>query len=94
MVTVQSAIWERTAFHGRVIPVCGTVRLREDLEMKTKNQTTILFLAVALLCVVGRTSEAKDSGRQDPKPNILIMVPDTFFDITFFDMPALAVSPN
>ena len=44
--------------------------------MKTEKQTTILFLAVSLLCVVGKTSEGKDSGQRDGKPNILFIVSD------------------
>ncbi len=50
--------------------------------MKTKKQTTILFLAVSLLCVVGKTSEGKDSGQQDGKPNILFIAIDDLNDWT------------
>ncbi len=50
--------------------------------MKTKKQTTILFLAVTLLCVVGRASEAKDAGRQDGKPNVLFIAIDDLNDWT------------
>jgi len=50
--------------------------------MKAKKQTTILFLAVTLLCVVGKTSEGKDSGRQDGKPNILFIAIDDLNDWT------------
>ena len=50
--------------------------------MKTKKQTTILFLAVSLLCVVGKTSEGKDSGRQDGKPNVLFIAIDDLNDWT------------
>jgi len=50
--------------------------------MKAKKQTTILFLAVSLLCVVGKTSEGKESGRQDGKPNILFIAIDDLNDWT------------
>lgn len=50
--------------------------------MKTKNRTTILFLAVCLLCVIGTTSEAKDSGRQDGKPSVLFIAIDDLNDWT------------
>ncbi len=50
--------------------------------MKAKKQTTILFLAVSLLCVVGKTSEGKDSGRQGGKPNILFIAIDDLNDWT------------
>ncbi len=56
---------------------------REALEMKTKNQTTILFLAVALICVVGRASEANDSGSEKKqKPNVLFIAIDDLNDWT------------
>ena len=50
--------------------------------MKTKKQAAILFLAVSLLCVVGRASEAKDAGRQDGKPNVLFIAIDDLNDWT------------
>ena len=50
--------------------------------MKAKKQTTILFLAVFLLCVVGKTSEAKDFNQQDGKPNILFIAIDDLNDWT------------
>ena len=50
--------------------------------MKTKNQTTILFLAVALLCVVGWTNEAKADDQQDKKPNVLFIAIDDLNDWT------------
>lgn len=50
--------------------------------MKTKKQTTILILAVSLLCVVGTTGEAKDSGRQNGKPNVLFIAIDDLNDWT------------
>ena len=51
-------------------------------EMKTKKQTTILFLALTLLCVAGRASEAKDAGGQDAKPNVLFIAIDDLNDWT------------
>jgi arylsulfatase A-like enzyme len=50
--------------------------------MKTKKQTTILFLTVSLLCVVGKTSEGKDFNHQDGKPNILFIAIDDLNDWT------------
>jgi arylsulfatase A-like enzyme len=50
--------------------------------MKTKKQTTIIVLSVVLFCVAGKTSEAKDSGRQDGKPNILFIAIDDLNDWT------------
>ena len=50
--------------------------------MKTKKQTTIIVLSVVLFCVAGKTSEAKDSGRQDAKPNILFIAIDDLNDWT------------
>ena len=50
--------------------------------MKPKKQTTILFLAVFLLCVVGKTSEGKDFNQQDGKPNILFIAIDDLNDWT------------
>ena len=50
--------------------------------MKTKKQTTILLLAVSLLCLVGKASEGKDSGQQDGKPNILFIAIDDLNDWT------------
>ena len=50
--------------------------------MITKKQSTILFLAVSLFCVVGRTSEGKDYGRQNGKPNILFIAIDDLNDWT------------
>jgi len=50
--------------------------------MKTKTQITILFLAVTLLCVVGKTSEGKDFGRRDAKPNVLFIAIDDLNDWT------------
>ena len=50
--------------------------------MKTNKQSTILFLAVALLCVVGRTSEGQDSGQPDGKPNVLFIAIDDLNDWT------------
>ncbi|MDP6525365.1 MAG: sulfatase [Kiritimatiellia bacterium] len=50
--------------------------------VKTKKQTTILFLAVSLLCVAGKTSEGKDSVRQEGKPNILFIAIDDLNDWT------------
>lgn len=49
-----------------------------------KKQTTILFLAVAILCVAGATSEAQDSAQQDKKPNILFIAIDDLNDWTGF----------
>jgi arylsulfatase A-like enzyme len=50
--------------------------------MKITNQTTILLLAVVLFCVVGTTSEAKDSGQPDGKPNVLFIAIDDLNDWT------------
>ena len=50
--------------------------------MKTMKQTTILVLAVLLLCVADKTSEAKDSGRQVAKPNVLFIAIDDLNDWT------------
>jgi arylsulfatase A-like enzyme len=50
--------------------------------MKTKQQTTILFLAVSFLCVVGTTIEAKDSGQENAKPNVLFIAIDDLNDWT------------
>ena len=44
-------------------------------EMKTRKQTTILFLAVSLLCMTGQTS-AERSG----KPNVLFIAIDDLND--------------
>ena len=46
--------------------------------MKTKKQTTILFLALSLLCV----SEAKAAGQEDRKPNVLFIAIDDLNDWT------------
>ena len=50
--------------------------------MKTKHQKTILVLAAALFCLVGRTGEAKDSGQPNAKPNILFIAIDDLNDWT------------
>ena len=50
--------------------------------MNTKKQKTILLLAASLLCVVIKSSEAKDSGRQDGKPNVLFIAIDDLNDWT------------
>ena len=50
--------------------------------MNTARQTTILFLAVSLLCVAGKDSEANDTGRQDWKPNVLFIAIDDLNDWT------------
>lgn len=50
--------------------------------MKTKYQKTILLLAAALICLVGRTGEAKDSGQPNAKPNILFIAIDDLNDWT------------
>lgn len=50
--------------------------------MNTKKQKTILFLAASLLCVVIKSSEAKDSGRQGGKPNVLFIAIDDLNDWT------------
>ena len=50
--------------------------------MKTENQTTILFLTVALLCVVGRTSEANDTDQPEQKLNVLFIAIDDLNDWT------------
>ena len=50
--------------------------------MKTKNQTTILFLAVALVFAICRTSEAKDSDQPEQKPNVLFIAIDDLNDWT------------
>ena len=50
--------------------------------MKAKDQTTILLLAVSLLCVVGTTSEAMDSGQENGKPNVLFIAIDDLNDWT------------
>lgn len=50
--------------------------------MKTKKQITILLLAVSLLCVVGKASEAKAAGEQAGKPNVLFIAIDDLNDWT------------
>ena len=50
--------------------------------MKTKKPTAILCLAFSLLCVAAKTSEGKDSGRQDGKPNVLFIAIDDLNDWT------------
>ncbi len=50
--------------------------------MKTKYQKTILLLAAALICLVSRTGEAKDSGQPKAKPNILFIAIDDLNDWT------------
>lgn len=50
--------------------------------MNTKKQKTILFLAASLLCVAIKSSEAKDSGRQGGKPNVLFIAIDDLNDWT------------
>ena len=59
--------------------------------MKTKKQTTILFLAASLLCVVGKSSEGKDSGRQGGKPNVLFIAIDDLNDWTWLPLTATGV---
>ena len=50
--------------------------------MKTKKQSTMLFLTVSLLCVAGTTSEANDAGQHDAKPNVLFIAIDDLNDWT------------
>lgn len=50
--------------------------------MKTKKPSTILFLTVSLLCVVGKASEGKGPGQQDGKPNVLFIAIDDLSDWT------------
>ena len=54
----------------------------EKLDMNTKQQTTILFLAASLLCVIGKSSAGKDSVRQGGKPNVLFIAIDDLNDWT------------
>ncbi|MDA7928489.1 sulfatase-like hydrolase/transferase, partial [Mariniblastus sp.] len=50
--------------------------------MKTKRQNSVLFLAVFLLCLVGKSSEGQDSGQQRGKPNVLFIAIDDLNDWT------------
>ena len=50
--------------------------------MHTKKQRTILILAASLLCVGITSSEAKDSGGQGGKPNVLFIAIDDLNDWT------------
>ena len=48
--------------------------------MKIIKRTTIRLLVIVLFCVVGTTCEAKDSGQQDAKPNVLFIAIDDLND--------------
>lgn len=50
--------------------------------MKTMKQTTILSLAVLLLFLAGRTSEAQDANHKAQKPNVLFIAIDDLNDWT------------
>jgi len=58
------------------------IEVKGEIEMKAKKLATNLFLAVCLLCGVGNTSEAKDSGQRGGKPNILFIAIDDLNDWT------------
>lgn len=53
---------------------------RSLTPMKTMKQSTILALSVLLLCVMGRGSEGKETGRRDRKPNVLFIAIDDLND--------------